>query len=278
LDIQTGNEIKVSGMVVLSNAIDMCYPFIESIKSFLPVVDEMVVVWDYYSKDKTRELVEEINNSKIRIVPTTFDLEATGFLAYGIARTTGYQACKGDLVLMFDADGILHETDIPKLKQRIDEQLESINRPVAHWTKYRFYSPTKYWYQGKHSGVYNKKVLGDRFHFYRDNYRGAPNYKELKENEKHRQLDITLWGYEHVWDTLEVLQYRAIRYGKGIDRFSNKSIKKDSEYWDEYVKAFKRNMGEKGKTMAIEKHPQIIQDKLKSVDNTMFGYDFFNLI
>ncbi len=79
----------ISGAVLISEVEKNCYPYIESIRSFLPIVDEMVVVFNVYGTprdDGSRAKLEALRD-KIRIVPTEFDLEKYGWISYGIART-----------------------------------------------------------------------------------------------------------------------------------------------------------------------------------------------
>ena len=143
------DDNKISGLVVLSEAAWGCYPFVESIKSFLPVVDELVVAFNVYGKkDGTLEAVKAINDPKIRIIPTVFDILKYGWVSYGIARTMGYQACKGDVILMFDADGILHENDQKKLSIEIRDFIFN-GFATVYWEKYRTYKPTVYYNQHK---------------------------------------------------------------------------------------------------------------------------------
>ena len=211
----------ISGLVILSEPENMKYPYIEAIKSVLPVVGEMVVILNPLVDDGARAKLEPLG---VRIVQAAFDLEEFGWISYGIARTTGYQACNGDTVLMFDADGILHENEVTKLKERLEVfEKDETNTPYAYWTKYRFYTPTFYHQQNKHSGIYSKKVLGDRFDFYRGR-KGAPNLKYLKEGESSKQFDVTIYGYEMSIDVQpKIIQPRLKSITKtefGYDWFS----------------------------------------------------------
>lgn len=263
----------ISGLVVLSEPKNMCYPYLESIKSILPVVDEMVIVWNPLVDDGSRAKVEQLD--KVRITQAAFDLEDFGWISYGIARTTGYQACNGDTVVMFDADGVLHEKDVKALKERLDHfDKVAKTHPYAYWRKYRFYTPTVYHDQNKHSGIYSKRVLKDRFDFYRGR-KGAPNLKLITEKETSKQFDIWIYGYEHLWDTKEILYKKIIRYGKMKARLYNTPIKSDQEYIDIYMKELEGKLKEKGKPMRIEEQPAIIQPLLRNIRKDQFGYARF---
>lgn len=268
-----------SGLVVISNAEGMCYPYLESIQSFIPLCDEIVCAFDWRSNDGTREKLEDLRtkttNCDIRIVQTAFNIEEYGWQAYAIARTTGYQACNGDIVLMFDADGILHEKDEEKLKECIARFSEFTDKSRGYWLKNRFYSPTKYHDQKKHSGIYNKKRLGDRFDFYHSKGKGIPNLDHLTEEDRSWQFPIHLFGYEHVWDTEDVVKVKTNRYGLMIDKAHGHPTKTPEEYFETYRNKLVAKMSEKGKVMEIADQPKIIQEKLEAVNESHFGLNWF---
>lgn len=267
----------ISGLVVLSNPNKGCYPYLESIKSFIPVCDEIVVVYNPYSIDNSREDIEKLGN-RIRIVPAIFDLDKIGWISYGIARTTGYQACRGDIILMFDADGILHEKDINILKEETNKMISDKRFVYGFWGKNRIYSKNIYWDQHKHSGWYKKSYLKDSFDFYHSNGKGIPNFSRIpKEFDRGYEFPVKLYGYEHVFDTKEVLMEKTNRYGKMIDDYSKRLILTNEQYFDNYVRDLFKNLKERGKNMEIIEHPAIIQERLNKLTDKEFGFNFFGL-
>lgn len=64
--------MKVSAFTYVRNGIAMEYPFIESIKSVLLLIDEFIVVVGD-STDGTRQAIENIQDGKIKIVDTIWD-------------------------------------------------------------------------------------------------------------------------------------------------------------------------------------------------------------
>lgn len=270
------NDKKISGLVVLSEASWGCYPFVESVSSFLPMVDEMVVAFNVYGKkDGSRERVEALG-SKVRIIPTVFDLEKYGWVSYGIARTMGYQACKGDIILMFDADGILHEKDHDRLNYELMGFIATTSLPTGYWEKHKFYKPDLYYSEHKHSGIYNKKILGDRLDFMCPGEKGVPNFSRLgRGGGRSKRFGTTLFGYEHLWDTEEVFKCKIDRYGRMIDRWAGRPLKTPEVYFEEYMAGLLDNIAREGKKMAIERHPRAIQKRLRDVNEAHFGCDFF---
>ena len=64
--------MKVSGFTFLRNVQQLGYPFVASIRSILPIVDEFVVALGP-SEDDTEALLRGIGDPKIRIIPTQWN-------------------------------------------------------------------------------------------------------------------------------------------------------------------------------------------------------------
>ena len=64
--------MKISGFTFVKNAVKYDYPVVESIKSILPLVDEMIVSLGD-SEDETNALIESIGSEKIKIVHSVWD-------------------------------------------------------------------------------------------------------------------------------------------------------------------------------------------------------------
>lgn len=264
--------MKISGLMILSEPERYCYPYLESIQSFLPVVDEMILVLNPYKNDGAREKIEALKNPKIRIIPGFFDLYNVGWVSYAVMRTTGYQAATGDVILMSDCDGILHEKDQEFLKKRLAEFHASTHQN-AYWDKFRFYQATGYWDQHKHSGIYDKSKLKDDFDFYHPSGKGIPHFKNDKPA---MNIGVWLYGYEHLWDTKEVITERSSNYGRMIDRqYAGKIEKTNEEYFEAYRQDLIKDFAKRKKFMKIEDQPAIIQDKLRNLNESHFGFNFF---
>lgn len=271
--------MKTSGLVILSNQEKMGYPWRESITSFLPVVDEMVCVHNPLSDDGSRAMLEEFARDKkqIRIVSAPFDLLRYGWISYGIMRTVGYQACRGDIVVMFDADGVLHEKEAPRTLEQLKWFDTATEYVLGYWGKYRLYKPFTGWLQNKHSGIYHKGRLGDRFDFWRvdgGEVKGAPNVSLLYPNERSIQFDARLFGYEHFWDSEETMRFKINSYGQMIDRQHGRPVKTPEEYFKNYIEELKADLEKKGEVFTFT-HPAIMQDKVNSINETHFAHSFF---
>jgi hypothetical protein len=104
----------VSGFTFLRNGVKYDYPFEESIRSILPLVDEMIVnVGD--SEDETLDRVKAINDPKIKIIESVWDPELRkDGLVYAQQTNIALEAVRPDADWAFylQGDEILHEQDL----------------------------------------------------------------------------------------------------------------------------------------------------------------------
>ncbi len=118
--------MKISGFTYLRNAIKMGYPFIPSILSLLPAVDELVVVVGD-SEDGTREAVEALNDPKIRIVDTVWDPNLReGGKIFALQSNLGLAEITGDWAIHLQVDEVLHES-APELLHRYIQKADRRN-------------------------------------------------------------------------------------------------------------------------------------------------------
>lgn len=111
--------MKISAYTYVRNGLKIGYPFLESIKSILPMVDEYIVVLGD-SDDGSREAIESIGSSKIRIIDTKWDMDLRqGGKIFAQQANIGLDHVSGDWIIHLQADEVIHENDIQKLKNLI---------------------------------------------------------------------------------------------------------------------------------------------------------------
>ncbi len=110
----------VSGMTIAKNLVRLDYPFIEAIRSALPLCDEFVaVIGD--SDDGTFEAVQQLNDPKIRIVRTTWSEKVTPRKCILAQQTNiGLHLCRGDWVIYLQGNEVLHESSLPALRETME--------------------------------------------------------------------------------------------------------------------------------------------------------------
>ena len=63
------SKILVSGLTIIRNGVRLNYPFIEAIRSALPICDEYIVVAGD-SDDETLERLAELNDDRVKVIHT----------------------------------------------------------------------------------------------------------------------------------------------------------------------------------------------------------------
>jgi hypothetical protein len=115
--------MKVSGFTFCRNAVKYDYPIVESIHSVLPVCDEFIVNVGRCG-DGTLELIRSIRDPKIKIVESVWDesLRRDG-LIYSQQTNIALAQCNGDWAFYIQADEVVHEDDLPILRQSMQRHL-----------------------------------------------------------------------------------------------------------------------------------------------------------
>jgi glycosyltransferase involved in cell wall biosynthesis len=119
--------MKVSGFTFLRNGQKLGYPLVASIRSLLPLVDELVIALGPCD-DNTENILREIGDPKIRIIPTRWnerlrpDYSVKGFV-YGQQKSIALFNCTGDWAFYLEADEVLHENDLPKIRAAMEKHL-----------------------------------------------------------------------------------------------------------------------------------------------------------
>lgn len=113
--------MKISGFTFIRNGSALGYPYLESIKSILPIVDEFIVNVGY-SKDDTLEQVRSIGDPKIRIVESAWNenMSDRGFVFAQQTMIAQYN-CTGDWAFYIQGDEVVHEEDLPKIRSAIEK-------------------------------------------------------------------------------------------------------------------------------------------------------------
>lgn len=147
--------MKVCGFTIVRNAIKYSYPVIESIKSILPLCDQMVVAVGK-SDDDTLNLIKSINDEKIVIVETVWDdsLRKNG-LVLSVETNKALDAIVGeyDWCFYIQADEVLHEKFHPVIKAEMerwanDKNVEGLLFKYLHfWGTFDYVGVSRKWYR-----------------------------------------------------------------------------------------------------------------------------------
>jgi len=131
--------VKVSGFTFLRNAVINGYPFVESIRSILPIVDEFVCVIGM-GDDDTRERVLAIEDPKIRVIDSQWNenMQDRGFV-YGQQKMIAQFNCTGDWVFYLEGDEVLHELEVVGIRETMQEYLGDLEVEAFYFDFFHFY-------------------------------------------------------------------------------------------------------------------------------------------
>ena len=135
--------MKVSGFTFLRNAVINGYPFEQSIRSILPLVDEFVCAIGT-SSDNTRDLVAQIDDSKIRIIDTVWNesMQDRGYV-YGQQKMVAQFNCSGDWAFYLEGDEVLHESDLNLIYENMRDYLTDLRVEALYFDFLHFYGTAR---------------------------------------------------------------------------------------------------------------------------------------
>jgi len=131
--------MKISGFTFIRNGEMLGYPFIESIQSALPILDEFVIAVGK-SEDCTLERIQEIGSDKIRIVETEWNevMQDRGFV-YAQQKMIAQFNCTGDWAFYLEGDEVLHEKDLDTIRSTMQRHLDNPEVEALYFDYYHFY-------------------------------------------------------------------------------------------------------------------------------------------
>jgi hypothetical protein len=190
--------MKISGFTMVRNATKYYFPIKESILSILPVIDEFIVaLGDCDPDDKTREEIESIDSDKVKIIDRIW-LEEDFIDGKIFAKETSFalNQCQGDWCIYLQADELIHEKDLPLIKEQCAENLgnKNIDGFLFHYHHffgdYDHYLPFHGWYKNEIRIVRN----GNGIYSYKD----AQSFRK-EDNQKLNVLPIDAFIYHYGW-------------------------------------------------------------------------------
>lgn len=132
--------MKVSACTFIRNGRMLGYPFVESIRSVLPIVDEFVVVVGR-GEDDTLAVLQDLQSGepKIRLIETTWNenMQAKGYV-YGQQKMIAQFACTGEWIFYLEADEVIHESHLGNIQASLekylhDEEIEALVFDYLHF-------------------------------------------------------------------------------------------------------------------------------------------------
>ena len=116
--------MKVSGFTFIRNGSLLGYPFVESIRSILPICDEFVVAVGQ-GEDDTLERVRGIGSDKLLVLETRWNekMSDRGFV-FAQQKMTAQFSCSGDWAFYLEGDEVVHEADLAAIRGSMERHLD----------------------------------------------------------------------------------------------------------------------------------------------------------
>jgi glycosyltransferase involved in cell wall biosynthesis len=268
--------MKVSAFTYVRNGLQLDYPFLESIKSILPVTDEFIVVVGN-STDGTREAVLSLHSSKIKIVDTIWeDNMRSGGRIFAEQANIGLDnvSKNADWLFHIQADEVVHQEDLPVIKASMEKYLNDrkveglLFNFLNFFGDYNYYAPSRRYHQKE------IRIIRNNAHY--RSYRDSQGFRWFNKPENMweeagrklwvKPVNATIYHYSYVKDP-KVQLMKQITFG---NRWQQN---------DEWVKDFieKHKDGyDYGEIDFLHKftgtHPVVMQDRIAKQDWT-FKYD-----
>ena len=254
------------------NADKLFYPIKQAIMSILPIVDEFIVaLGDCDKDDNTRKEIESINDPKIKIIDTVWDIQK-----YSRGTENAHQTdiaksyCTGDWLFYLQADEVIHEKYLTEIKNKCEKYLND-KRVEGFLFNYKHFWGDFYHYHNSH-GWYRKEIRIIRnnpdIHSWESaqSFRKIPNfdgidYRQQKGTYKLKVIQLNAEVYHYGWVRPPQLMKNktkalaTIHKGKDVVEQMDKDKKFDFDYGPlNKIPEFK------------ESHPKVMNEWIKKFD------------
>jgi len=249
--------MKISGFIIIKNAVKNDYPVTEAIRSVLPLVDEMIVsIGD--SEDDTLSLIQSIASDKIRIVHSVWDpaLRQGGeVLAIETDKAFQHISPDADWAFYIQADEVVHEKYHPVIleaakKYNDQKEVEGLLFRYTHfYGTYNYVGDSRRWYNREIRIIRNDKNI----HSYKD----AQGFRKDGRKLFVKLIDAHIYHYGWVKSPKQMHQK-----AKNIGKFW-----RTDEEWEQFLTAsdfWDFNNEYDSLVKFTGTHPAVMQERIKN--------------
>lgn len=119
------SEVLVSGLTIIRNGVRLNYPFMEVIRSVLPICDEFIVVAGD-SDDETNETLATLNDPRVEVIHSRWSPLVTPRKCLLAQQTNiGLAYCSGRWCLFLQGNEVIHEKDLQHLRQLMEQHADN---------------------------------------------------------------------------------------------------------------------------------------------------------
>ncbi|MCB0429195.1 MAG: glycosyltransferase family 2 protein [Flavobacteriales bacterium] len=256
--------MKVVGFSFIRNAIRYDYPVVESLRSILPVCDEVIVAVGK-SEDDTLALVQSIAPDKIRIIETEWDdslREGGRVLAEETNKALRAVRTDADWALYIQADEVLPESSHRPLRAAMeqwkdDKRVEGLLFDYVHfYGSYDYVGDSRRWYRREVRAVRPDPAVYS--------YRDAQGFRKDGRSLYVKPANATMYHYGWVRPP-EVQQQRQEAFHAlwHDDNWVESNVKIYDSFDYSRIDSLARFEGQ---------HPEVMEDRIRRM-NWSFAFD-----
>jgi hypothetical protein len=258
--------MRVVGFTCIRNGVTFDYPFLESILSLLPLVDEVVVAVGK-SDDDTLTRINSLHSPKIKILETVWDESLRkGGVILSEQTNIALDQVAGDWAIYLQADEVLHEQDYLKIREALtrycnQSEVEGFLFQYNHfYGNYDHIGNSRRWY--RHEIRIIRPNIGIR------SWADAQGFR-IKGKKLHvKPIDATIYHYG--WVKPPDVQQRKVKYFNKLwpsDKWVDQNLGTTAEY--DYMQG--------GRLKQFDgTHPMVMKDRVRNC-NWKFHYDGKNI-
>lgn len=188
----------------------------------------------------------------------------------------GYEACTGDWCVHLDADFIMHENDIERIRGALTEHN---NWAAVTLYKYQFILPDRYNLKSRLVVAVNKGKFGDRLRFDSGGDLCQPSLdgKYINPDEV-PESRIGFFNYEKLTKSEAQIKDDVGRMARAWQRHFGEYLlggPDDENAYREWLKMVRGRFSKPQTPFPFEKHPKYIKDTIRSLTPDMWGYSGF---
>jgi glycosyltransferase involved in cell wall biosynthesis len=250
--------MKVSGFTIVRNAIKYDYPVVESVKSILPLCDEVIVSVGN-SEDNTLDLIQSIGSPKIKVVQTVWNdalREGGKVLAVETNKAKQHISKDADWCFYIQADEVLHEHGYDNLLSTMryyknDNLVEGLLLNYRHfYGSYEYVADAYNWYR--------KEIRVIRNHPQINSWGDAQGFRKGTQKLKVKQTDAYIHHYGWVKNP-QAQQRKQESFHKmwHDDEWMDKNVVKASEFDYNAIDSLQKFEGT---------HPAVMKERIARQD------------
>jgi len=204
--------MKVTGFTFIRNAVKFDYPVVEAVKSVLPICDDFVAAVGN-SDDNTGELIQNIDNQKIRILSTVWDDSPEmkkGGKVFAAETDKAFRAIPDDSDWAFyvQGDEVVHEKYLDTIYSAMEKWKDNHLVDGLLFSYLHFYGSYDYigisprWYRNEIRVIRNDKAIYS--------FRDAQGFRK-RENRKLNVKPVDACIYHYGWVKDPEVMIRKLR-------------------------------------------------------------------